>query len=133
MGSFTFTLKNGNSHTINTTLESENGFFVDPYNNNSAQLDAFSLYRQEKEDEALLNQPPELFKFFKLEFFDEDGRSYQEWVGEKSEETAIKTLRKVNNLNKNEVVKLIESYSKFCNFMALTDEEAAASCYGVFV
>lgn len=114
-------------------LESENGFFIDPYNNDFAQIDAFSLYRQEKEDEALLNQPPELFKFFKLEFSDEDGRTYQELVGEESEEAAIKTLKKVNNLTKNEVVKLIESYSKFCNFMSLTDEEAAASCYGVFI
>lgn len=133
MGSFTFSLKNGNSYTVNTTLKSENGFFVDPYNNDSTQIDAYFLYRQEKEDEAWLNQPPELFKFFKLEFSDEDGRTYQEWVGEESEEAAIKALKKVNNLNKNKVVKLIGSYSKFCNFMSLTDEEAAASCYGVFI
>lgn len=133
MGSFTFSLANGNSYTVNTTLESENGFFVDPCNNDSANLEAYFLYRQEKEDEAWLNQPPELFKFFKLEFSDEDGRTYQQWVGEESEEAAIKALRKENRLNKNEVVKIVESYSKFCNFAALTDEEAMASCSEAFV
>lgn len=133
MKSFTFSLKDGNSYTVNTTLESENGFFIDLHNNDFTQIDAFFLYRQEKQDEALLNQPPKLFKFFKLEFSDEDERIYQEWVGEQSEEAAIKMLKKVNHVNKNEVVKLVESYTKFCNFMALIDEEAAASCYGAFV
>lgn len=121
MGYFSFTFS-GTTYQLKTTLETESGFFVAP-ENDACVLDAWNKYRQEQEDIAFANQPPELFKFFSLKFCDENGRNYTHLIGAESKEKAIAFVSRFEVV---ENVEVIESYEKFCNFAALTDEEAAA-------
>lgn len=109
-------------------METESAFFVAPENDASV-LDAWHKYRQQQEDIAFQNQPPELFKFYQLKFSSSDGRNYSQLVGADNEEKAIALLKKCEALQD---VEVIEKYEKFCNFASLSDEEAAAQCIGCF-
>lgn len=129
MANFSFSLCNGSTYIANTMLETKTGFFVDPINNNSLTLEAWEKYRNEREEEAFRNQPPELFKFFVVNFEDEHGRSYTQLVGAESQEKALALVEKVE---KPENLEIVETYEKHCNFAALTIDEAAAQCYGMF-
>ena len=121
MGYFKFNWS-GETYQLKTMMETETRFFVDPENEASI-LDAWHKYRQEQEDIAFQNQPPELFKFYSLKYWNSDGSSYSHLIGAESEENAIALLRKFESFEDVEVVK---SYEKFCNFASLTDEEVAA-------
>jgi len=93
MTTFTFEI-DGRSYTANTMLETDSGFFVDPVNNDCDVLQALEKYRQEQEDIAFQNQPPELFKFYWLKFSSSDGRSYSQLIGAANEKKAIALLKK---------------------------------------
>lgn len=54
MGTYTFTLKDGSMHSINTVLESETGFFIAP-NNSAVEIDTFIQFKNELESEAFQN------------------------------------------------------------------------------
>lgn len=129
MGTFTFALKNGSNYTINTVLESETGFFVNTLNNSCADIFAFSQFQQEKEEEVFQNQPPEIFKFYRLNYVDEDGQIVEDLVGAKNLQQAIADFQQAHSIRNSRHVEVSNSYEKFCNFAALTDEEATAQCY----
>jgi len=103
----------------NYTLEVEDGWICS--DNDSESLRAYWDYKQELEDIAFRNAPPQKFCFF-LVGIEESGDP--QLVGASSPEEAIELVSRILA-----PTKIVSSYEKFCNFASLSEEEFSAQCY----